>query len=158
MRLSATPATPDDVEHLVRLYLGLKEELAALKPVWEITEALPEPAAGSLAALIDDPSVTVLVGRIDGAPVGFLVGSTRPLLPQAGGARLASVTYLFTEPEAREVGVAEEMLGVFMDAGLAAGVRHFDAHVSPGHRLAKNFFESNGFKARHIVMHFEAPR
>jgi hypothetical protein len=25
--------------------------------------------------------------------------------------------------------------------------------VSPGHRYAKNFFESNGFSARLIVMH-----
>jgi hypothetical protein len=28
--------------------------------------------------------------------------------------------------------------------------------VSPGHRIAKNFFEANGFKARHIVMHHDA--
>ncbi len=33
------------------------------------------------------------------------------------------------------------------------GHRFFDARVSPGHRHAKNFFESNGFSARLIVMH-----
>jgi ribosomal protein S18 acetylase RimI-like enzyme len=98
------------------------------------------------------------VGRIDGVAVGFLVGTTDPLLPQAEGARIASVVYIYTEPDAREVGVAETLLSAFMDQQLASGVKHFDAHVSPGHRLAKNFFESNGFKARHIVMHHEAAR
>jgi ribosomal protein S18 acetylase RimI-like enzyme len=158
MELEATAATGDDVDDLARLYRVLARELAALKPVWCYTEALPEPARESLGDLVADPSTTVLVGRIDGVAVGFLVGTIGPLLPQAGDARLASVTYLFTEPDAREVGVAETLLGAFMDEHVAAGVRHFDAHVSPGHRLAKNFFESNGFKARHIVMHHEADR
>ncbi len=158
MQIEAAPARPSDVADLVRLYRELEAELVALKHVWHITEALPEPADAAIAALVDDPSSHVLVGRIDGVPVGFLVGSTGPLLPQAGGAELATVTYLFTEAPAREVGVAEVLLETFMESRLAAGVRHFDAHVSPGHRLAKNFFESKGFKARHIVMHHEAER
>jgi ribosomal protein S18 acetylase RimI-like enzyme len=158
MDVEATAATGDDVDDLARLYRGLAEELAGLKAVWCYTEALPEPAREALGHLVADPSSTVLVGRIDGVAVGFLVGTSGPLLPQAGDAQLASVTYLFTEPDAREVGVAEILLSAFMEEHLAAGVRHFDAHVSPGHRLAKNFFESNGFKARHIVMHHEAER
>jgi hypothetical protein len=35
----------------------------------------------------------------------------------------------------------------------ADGHRLFDAHVLPGHRLVKNFFESGGFAARSIIMH-----
>jgi hypothetical protein len=45
------------------------------------------------------------------------------------------------------------MLGSFLDGETAAGIGYFDAHVAPGHRLAKNFFESHGFSARRIVMH-----
>jgi hypothetical protein len=33
------------------------------------------------------------------------------------------------------------------------GLRRFDAHVLPGHRLVKNFFEAGGFAARSITMH-----
>jgi hypothetical protein len=38
------------------------------------------------------------------------------------------------------------------------GIHRFDAHVLPGHRLAKNFFEQGGFSARHIVMHHDDDR
>jgi hypothetical protein len=33
------------------------------------------------------------------------------------------------------------------------GLDRFDAHVLPGHRLVKNFFEAGGFAARSIIMH-----
>jgi hypothetical protein len=38
------------------------------------------------------------------------------------------------------------------------GISKFDAHVLPGHRLAKNFFEAGGFSARSIVMHHDDNR
>jgi GNAT superfamily N-acetyltransferase len=95
----------------------------------------------------------VLAGTIDGVPVGFLLGRSNPLLPQAGEERIASVRLVFTEEAARGVGVGEAMLERFMTDHRATGHRLFDAHVSPGHRIAKNFYEAHGFKARHIVMH-----
>jgi GNAT superfamily N-acetyltransferase len=153
MELAATRATAGDLDDLLRLYRLLEEELVELKPVWSFTEALPAPPERALQALLEDPATMVLMGRIDGVPVGFLVGTVSSLLPQSGGAGLASVRYLFTEPPAREVGVGEALLAAFVDSQRAAGITHFDAHVAPGHRLAKNFFEANGFKARHIVMH-----
>jgi hypothetical protein len=45
------------------------------------------------------------------------------------------------------------MIQIVLAEFRASGHRLFDARVSPGHRLAKNFFESNGFSARLIVMH-----
>jgi hypothetical protein len=38
------------------------------------------------------------------------------------------------------------------------GITKFDAHVLPGHRLAKNFFEAGGFSARSIIMHHDDER
>jgi hypothetical protein len=38
------------------------------------------------------------------------------------------------------------------------GITKFDAHVLPGHRLAKNFFEAGGFAARSIIMHHDDER
>lgn len=103
--------------------------------------------------MIGDPGWTTYVGEIDGAGVGFLFGRYEALLPQARGSVVASVRYIFTHPQAREVGVAEAMIDRYMTAARVDGVTRFDAHVSPGHRLSKNFFESHGFKARSIVMH-----
>ena len=45
--------------------------------------------------------------------------------------------------------------GSFVFVDLESG---FDVRVLPGHRLAKNFFEANGFSARLIVMHRDDDR
>jgi hypothetical protein len=47
------------------------------------------------------------------------------------------------------------MRDMIMDAFRSTGHRWFDAHVLPGHRLAKNFFEAGGFSARFIIMNHE---
>ncbi|HSG78473.1 MAG TPA: GNAT family N-acetyltransferase [Acidimicrobiia bacterium] len=153
MNVSARIASPDDLPRLLELYRLLEAEMVALKPLWDIAEGLPEPVDAAMARLVDDDRATVLVGEFDGVPFGFLAGLLEELLPQAGAAQRATVKYIFTEEAARQVGIAEAMMGAFLEWADAHGVDHVDAHVSPGHRLAKNFFESNGFKARHIVMY-----
>jgi ribosomal protein S18 acetylase RimI-like enzyme len=155
MEVSARPAVLADIPELVRLYGRLIEEMVALKAVWALTEGLPEPLENAFEAAITAGDAWVSVGMLDGAPVGFLLGRSEALLPQAGGERVAAVRLIYTEPEAREVGIGEALMNGFLEERRAEGYRYFDAHVSPGHRLAKNFFESNGFKARHIVMHHE---
>jgi ribosomal protein S18 acetylase RimI-like enzyme len=155
MEVTVRPAAPADVPELTRLYRRLADEMVALKAVWVVTEGLPEPVEDAFETAIAAGCSWVSVGSLDDAPVGFLLGRSEALLPQAGGERVAAVRLIYTEPEAREVGVGEALMSGFLDARRAEGYRYFDAHVSPGHRLAKNFFESNGFKARHIVMHHE---
>jgi GNAT superfamily N-acetyltransferase len=155
MEVSTRPAVPADIPELVRLYGRLIEEMVALKAVWALTEGLPEPLEEAFGEAIAARDAWVSLGSLDGAPVGFLLGRSEALLPQAGGERVAAVRLIYTEPEAREVGIGEALMGGFLEERRAEGHRYFDAHVSPGHRLAKNFFESNGFKARHIVMHHE---
>lgn len=153
MEVTARPASPADLTELTRLYRLLQEEMEGLEDVWPLADGLPEPVEPALASAIDDPGATVLVGCIDGVPFGFLLGRREEMLPQAGGARVGSVRLVFTETPARGVGVGQAMIEAFLVHERAAGVRRFDAHVTPGHRLTKNFFESNGFSTRSIVMH-----
>jgi GNAT superfamily N-acetyltransferase len=153
--VEARRAAAEDLGELVRLYRLLEEEMVALKAIWSLTAGLAEPVGDGLAAALDDPGAGLYVGTIDSVPVGFLLGRSEPMLPQAGGERIAAVRLIFTQSEAREVGVGEAMMELFLDDHRDTH-RYFDAHVSPGHRLAKNFFESNGFKARHIVMQHDS--
>ena len=69
------------------------------------------------------------------------------------GARLGVVTDLFVEPEAREVGVGEVLVDALVEHCRAAGCIGVDATALPGHRAAKNFFETHGFTARALTMH-----
>lgn len=127
--------------------------MVALKEIWALADGLPSPVDQSFRSQIADRGSEVYVGEYDAVPVGFLVWRQHELLPQAAGATVGVVELIYTDPGARRVGVGEAMIDRFLDDASARGIRVFDAIVPPGHRHAKNFFESNGFKARRIVMH-----
>lgn len=158
MRISARPAETDDIHQVMAMYRGLEEEMTGLHPMWPLADGLAEPVVDSLAALIADAGVEFVIGEIDGIPVGFLVARAEALLAQASGDRIGVIRYIFVEHQAREVGVAEAMRDRVMDTFRSEGITKFDAHVLPGHRLAKNFFEAGGFSARSIVMHHDDNR
>lgn len=153
MQIEARLTSNDDIPELVRLYGQLAEEQAALKSLWPVADGLAEPIADSFAALLSDDDSMIVMGLIDDVPLGFLWMRVEDLLPQADAARVGVARLIFVEIEARGVGVGEAMITMVMDDFRGRGIRLFDSHVSPGHRLAKNFFESNGYSARRIVMH-----
>lgn len=153
MHIEARPASEDDLAELVRLYRLLEEEQAALRSLWPVADGLAEPVFDSLEGILADPSSMLVVGTIDAVPVGFMLMRLEELLPQGKGAQVGAARLVFVEPEARGVGVGEHMIMMVMDDFRSRGVDLFDSHVSPGHRLAKNFFESHGYSARRIVMH-----
>ncbi|MFB3048753.1 MAG: GNAT family N-acetyltransferase, partial [Acidimicrobiia bacterium] len=104
-------------------------------------------------ALVASNAITV--GTIDGQLVGFFVGDERTLVD--GEKRVGVIRYIFTEPEARGVGLADEMFKHGVGKLAEHGIEAFDAPVSPGHRDAKNFYEAHGFSARSITMHSNQP-
>lgn len=153
MEIGARPATHDDIDVLVGLYRALEEEQTALKDMWPLADGLAEPAEATLKDLLSDPESSLFLGTIDDFPFGFILARVEDLLPQAEGLQVASVRLVFTDEEARGVGVGEAMINAVLESFRKRGFTRFDAHVLPGHRAAKNFFESAGFAARAIVMH-----
>lgn len=150
--VTSRPATIGDIPELGRLYRRLEAEMTALHEMWPVADGLPEPIEEAFAEALADPEIEVLVGEIDRVPFGFLLCRVEGLLPQAGGERVGSIRLVFVEEEAREVGLGEALRDTALAILRARGISKFDAHVLPGHRLAKNFFESGGFSARSIVM------
>jgi GNAT superfamily N-acetyltransferase len=151
--LSARLATAGDLGVLVKLYRDLEAEQRHLKDMWPLADGLPEPVAAAFAAAIDDVDSLVVVGDLEGLPFGFVYARVEDLLPQAAGIRVGAIRLIFTDPAARGVGLAETMIGFTLDDLRRRGIERFDAHVLPGHRHAKNFFEASGFAARSIIMH-----
>ena len=135
------------------MYRLLEAEQAALKSLWPVADGLAEPVEESFRAILGDADSNVVIGTIDDLPFGFMWMRLEDLLPQAAGAQVGSARLVFVEPDARGVGIGEQMITLVLDEFRSRGVDLFDSHVSPGHRLAKNFFESHGFSARRIVMH-----
>lgn len=135
------------------MYRLLEAEQAALKSLWPVADGLPEPIERAFEMHLAADESLIVLGTIDEVPLGFMWMRSEPLLPQAGDARVGSARLVFVEVEARGVGVGEAMITMVMDDFRDRGITLFDSHVSPGHRLAKNFFESHGYSARRIVMH-----
>ena len=158
MEVTARHATSGDIESLVRLYRGLAEEMVELHSMWPLADGLEEPVEDSLLAALDAADTHVILGEIDGYPFGFLLAQIEGLLVQADGEQIGSIKFVFVEREAREVAVGEVMRDLVLEDLRQLGITKFDAHVLPGHRLAKNFFEAGGFSARSIVMHHDDAR
>jgi len=153
MEVLARRAGHEDLSILVAMYRELEKEMVALHAMWPLADGLPEPTEQSLMAALDDPDALVYLGTIDAYPLGFLLARVEDLLPQAGDERIGSIRLVFVDKDAREVGVGEAMRKLALEDMRSRGLRRFDAHVLPGHRLVKNFFEAGGFAARSIIMH-----
>ncbi len=147
-------AGESDLPELVRLYRLLEDEMADLHEMWPVADGLPEPIEDALRARA--ATTHVYLGCIDDVPLGFLTAHLVSLHPQGGAEQIGTIEFIFTEPDARGVGIGEAMAERALEDLGGAGARRFDARVLPGHRQAKNFFERTGFSARSITMHRRA--
>ena len=153
--VTARRAGIDDIGILVSLYTALETEMVGLHLMWPRADGLDEPIAESFVAALADDDVKLYIGEVDDYPLGFILGSSELLNAHEGDTRVAAIRLVFVEEEARAVGLGEVMRDRLMDEFRTSGHTLFDAHVLPGHRLAKNFFEAGGFSARAIVMHHD---
>ena len=151
--VTARLARAEDLDIFVHLYRRLEAEMVAIHPMWPRADGLEEPVEQSFLDRVADVGARVYLGEVDGHPLGFIYGRSESLLAHEGGTRIAAIRLVFVEEEARGVGLGEIMRDTLMEDFRSLGHELFDAHVLPGHRLAKNFFEAGGFSARSIVMH-----
>ena len=150
------PAGPGDLPDLARLASDAVAELLPQRggAMWARTIGRQPPYEEGLANALADPEVLVLVGTVHDVAVGYAVARLDPV---ADGARLVVIEDLFTEPDARSIGVGEAMLEAVVAWGTEQGAVGVDAVVLPGARDTKNFFETFGMKARALVVHRSLP-
>ena len=153
MNVTSRAASTDDLATLIHLYRDLEREQAELKRVWPLFEGLDEPFEEALLGILVDRHSHLVLGEIDGVAFGFLWARSEEMPSRAAGERVGVFRLIYTDPDARGVGVGEVMMADALASLRAGGHRRFDARVSPGHRAAKNFFEANGFAARLIMMY-----
>lgn len=158
LNVTARLADESDLETLEALYRGLETEMTALHGMWPLADGLDEPVSDSFRQALSAAGTIVIIGEIEGYPLGFLLAGVEPMLVQAGEEKVGSIRLIYVDDEAREVAVGEAMRDLVMQLLREEGITKFDAHVLPGHRLAKNFFEAGGFSARSIIMHHDDER
>lgn len=158
MKISARLAGHEDIPVLESLYRSLETEMQGLHTMWPVADGLDEPVTKSFEDALEEPDTLVLIGEIDGYPFGFLMARVERLLAQADGELVGAIRLIYVDQAAREVALGEEMRDTALEILRGRGIAKFDAHVLPGHRLAKNFFEAGGFAARSIIMHHDDDR
>lgn len=143
---AARPAGAADRERIDELRAQFFTELRAYRggDLW---------VRGRMSAARADES-GAFVGTLDDAVVGYGIVEVREL---RDGGRIGTVTELFVEPEGREVGVGETLVGAVLAWCREHGCEGVDATALPGHRAAKNFFEEQGFVARSLTMYRGLP-
>lgn len=158
MKVEARRAAESDIQVIEAMYRALKEEMEGLHTMWPVADGLDEPVPTSLKEALDNPDTVLLIGEVEGYPFGFLMARVERLLAQADGELVGAIRLIYVDQEAREVALGEEMRDMALGILRGRGITKFDAHVLPGHRLAKNFFEAGGFSARSIIMHHDDKR
>ena len=96
------------------------------------------------ARFVGSPDCCVLVAELDDVAVGYAAAS-------CAGA-ICRIERLYVDPEARELGLGEEMLDQLMDFAVRTGVERIESTALPGDRETKNLFERFGMKARLLVV------
>jgi GNAT superfamily N-acetyltransferase len=152
VRLGARAATAADLPIVVQLVTDGSATVATERggAVFLQKEMLAVPLAEHLAALLSDPTGFVGVGVLEDVTLGSALAKVEAL---RDGTLLARLEFLWVEPEAREVGLGEELLDLVKQWAQEVGATRLDAYALPGNRAAKNFLEGAGFSARLIVMH-----
>lgn len=112
----------------------------------------PAPTLEELSEALHAGNATILVGTLDEVPVG---GAAVRIEDLPAGVRLAVVTFLWVDDEARSVGVGEALLNEVCSWARANDCQSVDAYALPGERITKNFFEAAGFKARLLTVHHD---
>ena len=149
---AARPATAEDLPALARLAADAVAELTPMRggDIWSRTVGRRPPYEAGLASAVEDHDAEVVCGTIDGSVVGYAVVRLDRL---ADGEPIAVVDDLFTEPDARHVGVGEAMMDHVTAWARERKAVGIDALVLPGNRDTKNFFETFGLTARALVVH-----
>lgn len=145
-------ATPEDLETLSGFAAVLADELGPMRggALWIAQESRREPLIEEFALLLESEDAYVVLGLLDGVPMGFGV----VVLVQLNDATLlGDVTEIWVDPEARAIGLGESLLEALTEFCVDHGCIGIDAKALPGHRQTKNFFEEQGFTARMLKMY-----
>ncbi|WP_419925629.1 N-acetyltransferase family protein [Candidatus Poriferisocius sp.] len=149
---AARPVRSDEIGAIAGLAREARREALEYRggERWMATQAAPEPLEDHLAGLIADPEAILLAGIWDDTPVGY--GWARRIV-RLDGSPIARIEELFVTPQGRSVGVGESLFDHLVRWARDQKLVAIDAFVLPGHREAKNFFETFKMTAHALIVH-----
>lgn len=154
LEVAARPAQSSDLPLLATIRQGQLDAVADHRGgglLGEKDRAVNGPdSLTRLELASSDAEYELIVGTLDGYPFGYGLLAIEEL---SDGRTLGVIEDLVVEPDARDVGLGEEIMNAVVDRARARGCFGVDSRALPGDRETKNFFESFGLKARLLVVH-----
>ena len=142
MDVIVRPAHAHDASALAALERDARAALVDLRGGPQLLAE--EPPVADWAAFVADDRVEVLVGTLDEHVVAYLElvldGAT------------AIVRQVYVEPEARELGLGDELLATALDTARQRGCAALQGTALPGDRLTKNLYERAGITTRKLTV------
>jgi ribosomal protein S18 acetylase RimI-like enzyme len=136
------PATHHDADDLRQLELEARRTLLDQRGGPQLLAE--QPAIGDWVAVVQRDDRAVFVGTIDDVVVGYLeLGIHGPA---------AVVHQAYVHPEARELGLGDDMLAAATAVARARGCSVIEGTALPGDRNTKNLYERAGIVARKITV------
>lgn len=115
---------------------------SSLDPNWPFSEG---GRARYLSAMHSD---YVLIARISGEPVGYLIGHVDSLTDDARNIKIARLQNLYVVKEARRLGIAAKMFTGFKSYCFSQGADRIDVSVLAENEDAISFYEKIGLTTR----------
>ncbi len=139
------PATPDDIESLVRLQAVARDGLTGVRGgALRLAEC---PVITDWAGLLNTAASLVLVATLIDVVLGYMVLILRPEIGRG------VITHAFVEEGARELGLGDTMVEHAIAAVRSAGLTGIEAVALPGDRDTKNLYERAGLTARKLTVY-----
>lgn len=135
-------ATSDDVEALALLEGVARQALVDERGGRVLLEEVT--ATGDWHVRLSDEGVTVFVALLDEEVFGYL--------ELVCSEDVCAVRQVYVDPEARELGLGDELLGQALAHARSLGAVRLDAFALPGDRQTKNLYERAGVTARKIIV------
>jgi GNAT superfamily N-acetyltransferase len=135
------PARPEDLDDLVRLCLGARQESAVGA---QLCTDDGSRLRGQIGALLAVPGGQVLIARLDDAPAGLLIGRLVGPGPFTDVTSF-SLEAVYVVPDARRRGLGHALLSGALEIAGAGGATEVYATPLPGARGMHRFLARLGF-------------
>jgi ribosomal protein S18 acetylase RimI-like enzyme len=144
------------VEDVPRV-LPMVEKIAALHEAWDSAKYgyLPNPSqrySRWMVARATDPRSVFLVAEREGRLVGFIVATVEKEIPIYRLDEFGFIHDLWVEPEYRNEGVGRQMTMLLIERFRAIGVKQIRCDTAAKNDIARQMFESCGFRPSVVEM------
>jgi GNAT superfamily N-acetyltransferase len=165
--MTVRKATLNDAPAVLRLWADCMDELdervftenPAMKPYFQTFLRMKEDALEIYIEYIQEnirsEDALVLIGKMDGAPVGYCIAQIKRTLPIYTVETMGFINKLYVKKEWRGRGISSQLNAETIKWLKEKGAKHVSIHVYADNKPARQIYENWGFREFQIELRRE---